>query len=400
MPNRSIQKALAMLALALVMSACGGSTPTPEKLQTPVFHAAGNPGLLSDWNIAHIEDSVLVLNENVLPFDLNSPLFTDYAHKLRTVWMPEGVSANYTQNDALDFPVGTIISKTFYYPRLEGDTRDSLAVVRTDDYGRDYKNTGLDLAGLDLANVRLMETRIIAHREEGWIALPYVWNEAQTEAVLKRAGDLKNLNLVNAADGVHTPFPYIIPNSNQCAGCHGTNSNTREIKPIGPKARHLNKNYAYADGIQNQLAKFTKAGYLTGLPPMGEVAKTANWQDMTLSLQERARGYLDINCAHCHSTVGPADTSGLHLEPSTKYGSYLGVCKVSVSAGAGTGGFLYDIDPGHADTSIIPFRMNSIDPGIMMPELGRSTIHAEGVALINAWITQLDGNCGDPQTGN
>jgi hypothetical protein len=56
----------------------------------------------------------------VLPYDLNTPLFTDYAHKLRTVWMPKGQSAVYNAENTFDFPVGTIISKTFYYPKGAG----------------------------------------------------------------------------------------------------------------------------------------------------------------------------------------------------------------------------------------------------------------------------------------
>lgn len=375
---------LGLFAAAIMLPACA-----PSSTKTPTFIATGNPSLLSDWGVVQIKAGTLVRNKDVLPFDLNSPLFTDYAHKYRTVWMPAGTSANYTQNAALDFPVGTILSKTFYYPRLEDEARDSQAVLRTDSYARDTKN-----GGLDLANVRLIETRILAHRKEGWVALPYVWNEAQTEAKLKRTGAIQKLDLVDE-NGKHMPFPYVVPNSNQCAGCHGTDSVTRDILPIGPKARHLNKPYTYANDVQNQLEKLVSVKYLKGLPAMNEIPKTAKWDDKSLPVGQRARAYLDINCSHCHSTVGPADTSGLHFEPQTEYGAALGVCKISVSAGAGTGGFLYDIAPGKPEESILTFRMNATNPGIMMPELGRSTIHEEGVALLQEWIAQLDGGCGE-----
>ena len=119
----------------------------------------------------------LVLNREVLPYALNTPLFSDYAHKLRTVWMPKGVSAAYKADSAFDFPVGTIISKTFYYPREGG----SQTVLASDDSG--------GASQLDLKKVRLMETRLLVRRAEGWIALPYVWNAQQTEAELKRTGD-------------------------------------------------------------------------------------------------------------------------------------------------------------------------------------------------------------------
>src|SRR3546814_5206471 len=105
-----------------------------------------------------------------LPFDLNTPLFSDYAHKLRTVWMPEGAHARYEAHEALDFPVGTIISKTFFYPLANGKD----AVARTDDTAHDRAGEGLDLR-----NVRMIETRLLVRREAGWVAIPYVWNRSE-----------------------------------------------------------------------------------------------------------------------------------------------------------------------------------------------------------------------------
>lgn len=353
---------------------------------SPVFHSGENPRLLSAWNVLKVEGELLHPTDRVLPYDLNSPLFTDYAHKFRTIWMPEGVAALYRDSETFDFPVGTIISKTFYYPRAEGADAGNNTVAKSDNYA-----ANLVARGVLLGNVQLMETRLLVRRAAGWVALPYVWNEEQTEAVLKRTGDIKYLNLV-ADDGAVTRFPYVVPNANQCAGCHAENATTRKIQPIGPKSRHMNKAYAYVDGIENQLNKLERIGFLEGLPDTG-IAKNAVWQDTVFPLDARARSYLDINCSHCHNTVGPADTSGLHFEPSTKFGAHLGVCKTSVSAGAGTGNRLYDINPGNPDDSIITFRMESTKPDIMMPELGRSIVHQEGVDLIRGWISGMTENC-------
>src|SRR5208283_1402024 len=96
-------------------------------------------------------------------------------------WMPAGTSAKYSATESFDFPVGTIFSKTFYYPRAAGG---EAAVSRTSDQSRDF--SGL---GLNLNNVRLIETRLLIKREQGWEALPYVWNAEQTEAQLERTGD-------------------------------------------------------------------------------------------------------------------------------------------------------------------------------------------------------------------
>ena len=64
-----------------------------------------------------------------------------------------------------------------------------------------------------------------------------------------------------------------------------------------------------------------------------------------------------------------------------------------VAAGQGTGNRLYDIQPGHADGSVLLYRMDSNEPSVMMPEVGRSIAHREGVTLIRQWIDAQHGSC-------
>ena len=70
------------------------------------------------------------------------------------------------------------------------------------------------------------------------------------------------------------------------------------------------------------------------------------------------------------------------------------VCKLPIAAGTGTGDRKYGIVPGEPAESIFTYRMKSTLPSEMMPELGRSLSHAEGVALIEQWIAEMDGSCG------
>jgi hypothetical protein len=72
---------------------------------------------------------------------------------------------------------------------------------------------------------------------------------------------------------------------------------------------------------------------------------------------------------------------------------HLGICKPPVAAGRGTGDHKFDIIPGKPEDSIMPFRLNSAETGQMMPELGRSSIHQEGVQLIKDWIAAMPGQC-------
>jgi len=358
---------------------------TPTTAATPIAFVPpeGNPDLLSEWNQLDIRNGQLVTLDGVTPYTLNSALFTDDAHKLRTVWLPDGSAAAMADPDeTFDFPVGTVITKTFYYPEADG----AADVALTD------PDSSVLSGALELSDVRLIETRVLVHRDDGWHAFPYVWDDGESEAGLARTGDVQALAAVSD-DGTDIPLTYVVPDVNQCASCHATNHTTGAILPIGPKARHLNGAVDFGDGPESQLEYWQRNGLLTESPAATEMPTAAVWDDETAPLEDRARAYLDINCAHCHSPVGAADTSGLFLDINTEVGPEYGICKAPIAAGSGSGGRLVDISPGEPDESILIYRMESTDPASMMPELGRSLSHDEGVDLIAEWIETLDGDC-------
>ena len=314
---------------------------------------------LSDYNL--FEGALAEMNpaEGVMPYDLNTPLFSDYASKARFIYLPKGESANYNAEKVLDFPKGTIIAKTFYYPK--------------------------DQRKPEKGNI-LLETRILIHEEAGWKALPYVWNEKQSEAYLDVAGTQTEVQWKDEK-GKKQKLNYSVPNMNQCKGCH---SYKNEIHPIGPSVRQLNKDYHYAGGKMNQLKKWESNNILTGMPKLDQVPKLAIWnKPSTGTIDERARAYLEINCAHCHNRYGPANTSGLFLDVHEIKAEVLGVNKAPIAAGRGSGGRKVGIAPGKPDESILLYRMESDDSGVMMPELGRKLIHDEGIKLIRDWIAEM-----------
>ena len=299
-------------------------------------------------------------NGNGIRYNLNIPLFSDYANKYRFVFVPEGSAAAYRNQEVFDFPVGTIIAKTFSF---QADLR--IAGSRQD----------------------IIETRLLLRRKDGWKALPYTWNPSKADAVLTLTGGTQNVSWVDI-NGEAQSTDYIIPNSNNCANCHGED----ELIPIGPKARSLNKNYAYDSGIANQLTYWTDLGILAGVPgDLTAIDTVPLWGDTSASLNDLARGYLDINCASCHNPkAGAANTSGLLLEYYRPFGLEVGECKTPIAAGDGSGGLKYSIVPGNSNESIMHFRMDSDAPEIRMPELGRSVIHTEGVKVIADWIDAMD----------
>lgn len=366
-----------VLVGALLLAAC-------SKQSAPLYLPEGDnyPQTLSEWGMLNMGGGHLQPVAEVTPYDLNTPLFTDYAHKMRTVWMPAGSAAAYGE-EHFDFPVGTVLTKTFYYPK---DEQGRLRLNSQDD--RDAHS------GLALDRVQLVETRILLKQKNGWVALPYVWDAKQQEAHLELAGDSQSLSLLDD-QGQTLAVDYEVPDANQCAGCH-EESHGQGVNPLGPKARHLNKDLVYADGSANQLVHWQQKGLLTGLPAdLVGVPQNALWSHPREgeSLEKQARSYLDANCAHCHNPKGPARTSGLMLNLATATGIHSGLCKQPVAAGKGSGDRLVDIHPGKPDESVLIYRVDSTDPSVMMPELGRSVVHKEGLEVLTRWIASLDGGC-------
>jgi len=325
-------------------------SPTVELSQLPYDK-------LSDYNFfeGNLADQKPI--EGVLPYDLNTPLFSNYSAKARFIWMPEGSVNTYNEDDILDFPIGTVIIKTFYY---DNDFNDPLA------------------------GKRLLETRLLIRQDTAWQSASYIWNEAQTEADFSVVGKQVEVTWKHY-DGSTRSTLYLIPNKNECKGCHNSDNITH---PIGPKIRNLNKDFPYADGTMNQLQKWKEMGYLKDFPD--NAPNVAVWNDPTTgTLNERARAYIDVNCAHCHNPKSPANTTGLFLNYHETDPTRLGICKEPVAAGQGSGGFAYGIVPGDADNSIMTYRMGSIEPDVAMPELLRSVVDVEGVQLLRDWIDAM-----------
>ena len=279
----------------------------------------------------------------VTPYALNTPLFSDYSVKQRYVYVPAGRPAAYTATSVLDLPVGSALIKTFGFG-----------------------------AG---AAFRPIETRVLLHRASGWVALPYVWNDDLSDAVLKRAGTRIPVTFTDPS-GQSRSISYAVPNQNQCKDCHALGG---AITPIGPTVRNLN------DGTQ--LARLVKAGVLASAA--SDAPRLARWDDTSAPLDGRARAYLEANCAHCHNPAGAASNSGLFLDSARADSVALGIGKRPVAAGRGSGGHDFAIEPGHPERSILIHRMTSTEPGVAMPEVGRATAHAEGIALLSEWIKQL-----------
>jgi uncharacterized repeat protein (TIGR03806 family) len=299
-----------------------------------------------------------------LGFAPANSLFSDYAHKYRALFIPPGKQARYREINGLIFPVGTVVVKTFALPiSTEANSPD-----------------------------RLIETRLLIRREHGWVGLPYVWNLEQTEARYAPLGASRASYVID--DGVQRDFVYQVPDRATCSQCHQGRVAGEHLAPIGTTVRQLNHSMDYGDGPENQLEHWRELGILTGLPTDRVIPEVPNWKDAGQPLELRVKAYLDINCSHCHSDNGSASLSGLRLEYWRDANSYVyGVCNQSQGYYGGPLGLLYDLVPGRADQSVLPFRVGAERATAtgkdLMPPLGRSLSDHEAVVLIRQWIDAL-----------
>jgi uncharacterized repeat protein (TIGR03806 family) len=343
------------LALGLALAACGDNArcdPDDVRCTRLSYY-----GFFDD--VAH-----QVPAAGVIPYDVNTPLFSDYTTKDRYLYLPPGTVASWSDGDAFDLPVGAVLIKTFSYLH---DRRDP-------SLGR-----------------RLLETRLLVHGAAGWHGTSYLYDADGGDATLAIAGGMIDTSWIHD-DGNQRTNAYVVPNQNQCKNCHAEHDNV--VTPLGPKARHLNRAGPDGSGIADQLENLIDLGELAGAPPRATWPRLPDAMNpATGTLDARARAWLDINCGHCHNPRGAARTSGLYLDIAETDPAVVGVCKPPVATGRGSGGHQYDIVPGQPDASIMTYRIASTEPEIKMPEVGRNLVHEEGLALIRDWITAMPGSC-------
>ena len=333
--------------------------PDPESRSAGRYYAAA-PKSLSAWPIHGVilEDATSpVVGEDVFRYELNTPLFADHTRKHRHIVLPRGVPMRWSDHGTLDFPTGTVISKTFVYPI---DARDPSL------------------------GERLLETRLEILEPDGWYGYSYLWNESQTDAELVVGGASIDATWIDETGEVRTNR-YEVPNVNQCLSCHRQDGS---YLPLGPTAANLNR-VGYAEDT-NQLQVWIDRGRLVEAPRPSEWPCLPVWTDtVTADVDARARAWLDVNCAHCHNPRGTARTSGLDLSFGQRTPFRYGVYKSPVASGRGSGGRLHDIVPGDPDGSILLYRVAHQEPAIRMPSLSRNLVDEEAVALLHAWIAAM-----------
>ena len=340
-PRPSVRTCLAGVDLSL-----GSLAPMPDVLSaTSCFTdvAAGAPAA------------------DLIPFGVNSPLWTDGAAKARYVVLPPGEVVTRLPDGTLAFPVGTVLVKEF--AMLMDDRRPS--------------------------SFRRLEMRFVVRGASDWGFFTYRYEADGEDARLLTTGADEDLRVRRA--GVVEEFPYHFPSRAECVTCHSAATE----RALGFRIDQLNGVFNYTGVIENQLVALHSVGVFAGLDvPDGEELDPAAYPAMVDPTNEgeepeaRARAYLHANCSHCHRPLGqssPALTLDMRIERSL---ADTHLCdEAQFFAPAGT----LRIAPGDPDRSFVVQRMESTDPLRRMPPLGRTLPdYAGGVRAVRLWAARLD----------
>lgn len=351
--------------VALLLQSCGsGSSPTgpaleprPEVQTCLADLSQGMPTQLTDTG-CFVDLKTLEPGPDLIPYEVNSALWTDGTFKRRYMLVPNPKQLTIEGDGAWAFPDGSILIKVFGFQFEAGDPESRRAV----------------------------ETRFMVRRGTSWGYSTYQWNDQGTEGLL--LDERKTVEFTIQEAGGSRVVEYLFPEYDDCITCHG-----QAIDDVlGPKTGQLNRDRDYDGIVANQLVAMAEIDLFVlesaeEIDPDAE-PKMANPQEGAGTLQERARAYLDANCAHCHRPGGYAnsDDHGLDLryqvaledsglcEPMRYFTQWMGMPRMA---------------PGNPDGSGVLQRF-LLDGVLRMPSTATSVVDPLGASLLRDWIARIE----------
>lgn len=328
--------------------AAGECTPPPvgapiEKLSLT--------GCMNPSNVTKFAD-------RVIPYEVNSPLWSDSADKQRGFVLPAGKTIHVkdcatTPSECLDsadtgkwvFPVGTVLLKNFLF------------------------------------NSKLVETRLfVRNDEQTWVGYSYQWDAAQTDATV--VPDERRRVMVDSGSGM---VSWTYPNRTDCMKCH----NAAGGFSLGPETRQMNRMV----GASNQIDTF-KSKNLFDTPPSTPyqaalVTPLVSAPANEAAIDQQARSYMHANCAFCHRPddfdLGQVNID-LRLDKTLKETNLCNADPVKGDQGIPSAKLLIPNDP---SKSILWLRVNAPEDMGRMPQIGTYEIHTAGVKLLGDWISTI-----------
>ena len=305
----------------------------------------------------------------VVPYEVNSPLWSDGAYKHRYLAVPAGAKISYKTADAWGFPEGSVLVKTFELELKKGDP----------------------------ASRRRLETRLLHIEDKHWRGYTYIWNDDQTDAELledPKGRDQAFMVRDAAAPGGERKQVWHFPGRAECTLCHTMPAGF----VLGPTTPQMNRLLTQPNGAKlNQIAELERRGLFDkpvlaahnvpqGATAYDQLPRMPNPADTSASVEDRARAYLHANCSHCHRKWGGGNalfelTWGLPIDKTLT---------IDVPPQHGDHDLAAPslIVPGHPERSMIPYRMKQLSPA-RMPRIASSELDEAGIALIEQWIKQM-----------
>ena len=347
--------------------------PAPAQTETRPF-----PRKLSETGLfASTKDHIPA--KGLIPYSVNSPLWSDGAEKDRFLAIPGGTKLEF---DTVTYPHGPD------YSDLGWRFPDGSVLVKT---------FSIDMEQGNASSRKRLETRLLHFRKmpgnddeygaQFWSGYTYVWNDEQTDADLLEAAGLDRVFTIAdaASPGGHREQTWRFPSRAECALCH----NMAAKYALGVTTLQMNKPHDYGERVENQLTVLERLGLFHNKLPSrpDELPRLADYRNPAADLNLRARSYLHGNCAHCHRKWGGGNAE-FELQASIPISQTM---TVNVRPGQGTfnlnaPGILV---PGDPDRSMITERMKITGLG-RMPHIASKVVDVESVKLVRDWITSLE----------
>jgi uncharacterized repeat protein (TIGR03806 family) len=314
------------------------------------------PRLLSDTG-AFDDTQSLKPNPALIPYDVIVPFWSDGASKDRWISVPNGEKIKFSPTGQWLFPRGTVFVKTFKLGTNE----------------------------MKPESQRRLETRLLVCDADGGVyGVTYKWRADNSDAELLDTSLTEPVTIQTTTNVRQQQWYY--PSRADCLACHTANAGL----VLGVKTRQLNRDFTYPSGVtENQLHAWNRLGLfdedLTGTD-LKKLPALATAKDTTRSLEDRARSYLDVNCANCHNPGGTvAFFDARYDTPLARQNLVNGRVLIDERIDRAR-----VIAPNDIWRSILFMRMNTIE-AFKMPTIGRNTIDKQGVALLRQWIESLPG---------
>jgi glucose/arabinose dehydrogenase len=352
------------------------------------------------------------MQPGVVPYSVNSPLWSDGAHKERFIAIPH--------KEGVDMRIGFATSRGWNFP-------DETVLV---------KSFALETVAGDPSSRRWIETRFLTRQAGEWVGYSYIWNDEQTDAELVPAEGLDREYEIRVpksgdnADGL-TRQKWRYPSRTECMVCHSRAANF----VLGPTEMQMNREHDYGGVKMNQLEMLERLGMLkanaqadaenflkedlkkAGLDEKqvaGRLAelsaarnqRTAKGESSLLGgpaarykrlpdpysdsepLEARVRSYLHVNCSSCHVEAGGGNAQ-MQLEFATELAKMGVVDSPPLHHKFGIEDARI-VAPGHPERSVLLHRLSHRGQGTgQMPQLGTNVVDEAAVKMVREWIAGL-----------